>query len=183
MAEPWPEILTRSNTEMANDVVDVQDDACAVHGLPTRADKIDLLGTPEGRDVALEKVLPVPFPIGENELADASWIPSLDTLSEQLTAIRRFGRFRAYHDSGEFNADEVHRDSRLIGRSVWNRRWLLIIPASTLSSDREEGLARFIEGNLVGDERDGNGVSDIKLFFETYAFPRLKKDRDVEETE
>jgi len=122
----------------------------------------------------LDQVLPVPFPISASELDNPSWIPSVDTLSGHLTAIRRFGRIRAYHDSGEFNVSEVVRDSRLVGRSVWNKKWMLIIPASTLSSDRVEGLERFIYGKLVNGERDGNGVSDIKLFFETYAYPRLK---------
>jgi hypothetical protein len=91
--------------------------------------------------------------------------------------IRRFGRFRAFHDSGEFSIDEMQRDSRLIGRSVWNKKWMLIIPASTLGNDREEALETLINGRAagVGGERDGNGISDIKLFFETYAYPRLKK--------
>jgi hypothetical protein len=61
-------------------------------------------------------------------------------------------------------------DSRLIGRSVWNTRWLLIIPAGTLHTDRNEGLERFVNGALFNGERDGNGVSDIKLFFHTYAY-------------
>jgi len=123
----------------------------------------------------LDQVLPVPFPITESDLEDSSWIPRVDSLSGSFLSIRRFGRFRAYHDSGDFDVSEMQRDSRLIGRSVWNTRWMLIIPASTLSSDREEGLERFINGRLVGGVRDGNGVSDIKLFFETYAYPRLKK--------
>ncbi len=132
----------------------------------------------------LDQVLPVPFPIGVHELDDPSWIPSVDTLAGHMTAMRRFGRFRAYHDSGEFNPNEAHRDSRLVGRSVWNRRWVLIIPASTLFNDEDrdigagephEGIERLIHGMLDGEERDGNGVSDVKLFFETYAYPRLKK--------
>ncbi|HPO12381.1 MAG TPA: Calx-beta domain-containing protein [Candidatus Hydrogenedentes bacterium] len=125
--------------------------------------------------VVLDQVLPVPFPIGESDLEIPTWIPSVDSLAGNLVPIRRYGRFRAYHDSGEFTESEMQRDSRLIGRSVWNSKWMLIIPASTLNSDREEGLARFIQGRMVNGVRDGNGVSDIKLFFETYAFPRLKK--------
>jgi hypothetical protein len=118
-----------------------------------------------------DQLLPIPFPIGGGDLNDLGWIPGVDTLSDTFAALRRFPSFRAYHDSGLFNTAEVARDSRLIGRSVWNTRWLLIIPAGTLHSDREEGLNRFIDGALFGDKRDGNGVSDIKLFFETYAYP------------
>lgn len=124
----------------------------------------------------MDQVLPVPFPIGSGDLASPGWIPKVDTLSTPMIPIRRHGRFRAYHDSGEFTIGEMQRDSRLIGRSVWNSRWMLIIPASTLSSDRAEGLARFVDGRLVNGARNGNGVSDIKIFFETYAFPRLKSD-------
>jgi len=123
----------------------------------------------------LDQLLPVPFPITTTDLEDPAWIPSVDSLSGEFLSIRRFGRFRAYHDSGDFDVAEMQRDSRLIGRSVWNTQWMLIIPASTLSSDREEGLERFINGRLVNGTRDGNGVSDIKLFFETYAYPRVKK--------
>jgi RHS repeat-associated protein len=73
----------------------------------------------------------------------------------------------------------------LIGRSVWNTRWLLIIPAGTLHNDRNEGIQRFINGALLhrrptDGTRDGNGVSrhqvrllpdtlDLKIFFQTRA--------------
>lgn len=122
----------------------------------------------------LDQVLPVPYPIGFSDLNSPDWIPSVDGLDGQLTAVRRFGRLRAYHDSGEFSADEVNADSRLIGRSVWNTRWMLIIPGSTFSSDSTEGLETFINGRNVGGVRDGNGVKDIKIFFQTYAYPRMK---------
>ena len=46
---------------------------------------------------------------------------------------------------------------RLIGRSVWNTSWVLIIPGLNLNSDSERGLERFIES-----------VSDIKLSLFTY---------------
>jgi hypothetical protein len=119
----------------------------------------------------LDQALPVPFPLSAGALADPTWIPINDSLSEDFAAIRRFGQFRAYHDSGNFNPAETINDSRLIGRSVWNTRWLLIIPAGTLHTDRNEGIQRFIHGALRTDgTRDGNGVSDIKIFFQTYAY-------------
>ncbi|HAV61259.1 MAG TPA: hypothetical protein DCY13_02725, partial [Verrucomicrobiales bacterium] len=80
----------------------------------------------------LDQALPVPFPLSPGALNNPNWIPINDTLSEDFAAIRRFGRFRAFHDSGNFNPAETITDSRLIGRSVWNTRWLLIIPAGTL---------------------------------------------------
>jgi hypothetical protein len=119
----------------------------------------------------LDQAMPVPFPLSSGQLNSPSYIPINDSLNEDFAAIRRFGRFRAYHDSGSFNQAETISDSRLIGRSVWNTRWLLIIPAGTLHTDRNEGIQRFINGALRTDgTRDGNGVSDIKIFFQTYAY-------------
>ena len=55
-------------------------------------------------------------------------------------------------------------DSRLIGRSVWNNEWILIIPGETLKgptlADKLAGLETFL-----------NTVSDVKLFFQTYSYP------------
>jgi hypothetical protein len=119
----------------------------------------------------LDQALPVPFPLNGSVPSDPNWIPINDTLLEDFASIRRFGRFRAFHDSGSFNPAETITDTRLIGRSVWNTRWLLIIPGGTLHTDRTEGIQRFINGGLRPDgTRDGNGVSDIKIFFQTYAY-------------
>ncbi|HXI50241.1 MAG TPA: hypothetical protein VNH84_02010 [Candidatus Saccharimonadales bacterium] len=119
----------------------------------------------------VDQALPVPFPLTAGQFTDPSYIPINDSLSEEFAAIRRFGRFRAYHDSGSFNPAETIADSRLVGRSVWNTRWLLIIPGGTLHTDRNEGIQRFINGALRADgTRDGNGVTDIKIFFQTYAY-------------
>ena len=67
---------------------------------------------------------------------------------------------------------QIITDSRLIGRSVWNREWMLIIPGESLLFDPNEALDIFIDGDLIpgSADRDGNGVSDIKLFFQTYAY-------------
>ncbi|MBI2926732.1 MAG: hypothetical protein HYY24_13630 [Verrucomicrobia bacterium] len=137
----------------------------------------DIMRSPSGNvgDIRewkiLDQKLPVPFPLSGASLADPAWIPMNDSLADELAAIRQFAQFRAFHDSGSFNPAETINDSRLIGRSVWNTRWLLIIPAGNLHSDRNEGLQRFINGALRTDgTRDGNGVSDIKIFFQTYAY-------------
>ena len=50
-------------------------------------------------------------------------------------------------------------DSRLVGRSAWNTKWLLIIPGGTLSADGNAGLDRLIQD-----------VSDIKLYFNTLGY-------------
>jgi hypothetical protein len=79
--------------------------------------------------------------------------------------------FRAYHDSGAYDPNQSISDSRLVGRSVWNTEWMLIIPGGTLSFDSDEGLDRFINGQLNLDgTRDGKGITDILLHFQTYGF-------------
>ncbi len=119
----------------------------------------------------LDQALPVPFPLSAGSFNNPSFIPINDTLNEDFAAIRRFGRFRAFHDSGTFKPEETITDTRLIGRSVWNTRWLLVIPGGTLHTDRNEGIQRFINGALRSDgTRDGNGVADIRIFFQTYAY-------------
>jgi len=119
----------------------------------------------------LDQKLPVPFPLNDSSVSQTGWTPVNDSLADQLAGIRQFAQFRAYHDFGTFDPSQTINDTRLIGRSVWNTRWLLIIPAGNLLSDRNEGLQRFINGSLLGNgQRDGNGVTDIKIFFQTYAY-------------
>jgi predicted outer membrane repeat protein len=122
----------------------------------------------------VDQKLPIPFPIVETELQNnPDWIPTVDTIFDELFQIRRHSDFRAYHDSGYLDESEMQFDSRLVGRSVWNTHWLLIIPGRALLYDLDEGLDTFIYGpEAIGGygERTGNGISDIKLFFETYAY-------------
>ncbi len=131
---------------------------------------LDILRSPTSGDMnirswqVVDQKLPVPFPIGASDLIDPGWIPVQDSLSDLLGGVRRFSSFRAYHDSGDFDPAETVADSRLVGRSVWNTKWLLIIPGGTLHYDPDVGLDRFI-GN---DQQPG--VSDIKIFFQTYGY-------------
>ncbi|MCI5223256.1 MAG: hypothetical protein D3924_11420, partial [Candidatus Electrothrix sp. AR4] len=126
---------------------------------------VDILRSPTGDGFqkrewqVVDQKLPVPFPVGASDLTDDNWIPRNDSLSGELAAIRQFSSFRAYHDSGFFVEDETISDSRLIGRSVWNTSWMLIIPGGSLLNDQDEGLDNFI-----------NSVTDIKLFFQTYSY-------------
>ncbi|PLX99800.1 MAG: hypothetical protein C0622_09865 [Desulfuromonas sp.] len=125
----------------------------------------DVLRSPSGDGFATrewqvrDQVLPVPFPIGDSDLKDPEFIPINDSLSGEFSGIRRVSDFRAYPYSGSFNPTQTASDSRLIGRSVWNTDWMMIIPASTLLFNKDVGLETFI-----------NSVDDIKMFFQTYAF-------------
>ncbi len=118
----------------------------------------------------VDQAIPVPFPIGASDLTNPSWIPS-DNLESPIGEIRRFGRFRAYHDDG-FELGDFTKDSRLVGRSVWNTKWMLIIPGGTFLNDPNAGLDTFISGPLIpgGQTRDGNGNTDIQFLFETYGY-------------
>jgi hypothetical protein len=118
----------------------------------------------------MDQVMPLPYNIGESDLDNPEWIPVFDSLTENIAQPRQYASLRAYHDSGIFVEEETHNNARLIGRSVWNTGWYLIIPGGTLLEDADEGIERFIYG--AEDEngvRDGNGVKDIKIFFQTYS--------------
>lgn len=141
----------------------------------------DVLRAPSADDFrtrewqVVDQVIPIPFPVGQQDLERFDWLPIVDNISGSPTDIRRYGRFPAYHFTEPFDDSQVVADSRLVGRSVWNRRWLLIIPGGTFLADPEEGLETFINGQIVpgSNERDGQGVSDILIFFKTYAYSGL----------
>ena len=112
----------------------------------------------------VDQLIPVPFNLSPGAVADPDWRP-LDTLSGGFTEVRRFGSFRAYeYDPSAPFGDQTSSDNRLIGRSVWNTRWLLIIPGGTLLFNPEQGINSFIGDGTTP------GVSDILIFFKTYAY-------------
>ncbi|MCF7837974.1 MAG: hypothetical protein K9N49_05030, partial [Candidatus Marinimicrobia bacterium] len=112
----------------------------------------------------LDQALPLPYDVGGMDIDHPDYLPIVHSLTEPLAQVRRFASLRAYHDRGQFIEDETHNNGRLIGRSVWNTRWLLIIPGRTLLSDPDLALERFIHG-----DGSGNGIKDIKIFFQTYS--------------
>ena len=126
---------------------------------------LDVLRSPSGDGFATrewqvrDQKIPVPFQIGDTDLKNPAFIPASDSLSDDMGGIRRVSDFRAYPYSGVFAGDETTSDSRLVGRSVWNTQWMLIIPGSTLLFNKDVGLNSFI-----------NSVDDIKMFFQTYAY-------------
>lgn len=142
---------------------------------------IDFLRTPGGDGGTrqwkiAEQLIPVPFPLANTSVSATNWIPINDTLGNQYYALRRYSALQAYNDGG-YQQSQVTSSSRLVGRSVWNTKWMLIIPAGSLLGDRNEAIQRFIYGSLVNPNgpangpRDGNGVSDIKISFQTLSYP------------
>ncbi len=109
--------------------------------------------------------IPLPFNIGASEHSSKEFYGSSDSLSEPLFGLRKHQAFRPVSteavyagDSGRLFPSEF-TNNRLIGRSVWNTRWKIVIPGRTLLNDPDEGLSRFIDT-----------VEDIKLHLETYSY-------------
>lgn len=133
-----------------------------VYLVPIGVDVMRIPGTGNPDDIrfwnVIDERIPVPFPAQTAKLDKSNWIPLVDSLNGRLGDPRKFSMFRAYHDGeSEVNYDELVADSRLIGRSVWNTQWMLIIPGRALNADPQVGIERFIDQ-----------VSDIKLIFQTY---------------
>ena len=113
-----------------------------------------------------DATIPMPFNIGGSDYESKPMWQSSDSLTEDLFNVRKHQAFRPVDDiqfirSSSFDTSEgTHfTNSRLIGRSVWNSKWKLVIPGKTLLDDPEEGLDLFI-----------NTVKDIKIHFETYSY-------------
>jgi len=123
----------------------------------------------------VDQTIPAPYAIGSTQLDDPDWTPLYDgnTGGNDLGArIRKHPSFRAYYDdAGKDPSDDSLDCTRLVGRSAWNTKWLLIIPAGSLGADRETALSAFING--VDSDRDGKldfaGVKDIKIGLKTYS--------------
>ena len=123
----------------------------------------------------VDQTVPAPFAIGSTQLDDPDWTPLFDgnTGGNDLGArIRKHPSFRAYYaGTNEAPSDASLDCTRLVGRSAWNTRWLLVIPASSLAADRETALAAFIDG--FDADRDGkpdaSGVTDIWIGLKTYS--------------
>ncbi len=111
--------------------------------------------------------IPMPFNIGASDFDKKKLYLSSDSLTEPLFNIRKHGAFRPVADASKFElvfySDSLPRtefiNNRLVGRSVWNSQWKLIIPGRTLLNDPNKGLDRFIRT-----------VSDIQLNFTTYSY-------------
>jgi len=112
----------------------------------------------------LDQTLPIPFPIGTQDLDAPDWMPwdALDGGSQAMVR-RRLIPTTGACAFGDPNCTDV--SFKLTGRSIWNTRWLLIIPGSELlGADPEQGIDVFINGN------NGTGVRDIKLVINAYGY-------------
>ena len=150
-----------------------------VYLVPVGYDCLRAPGLADGtywRFSVLDQVIAAPYDIGSYELDSEMWMPSMNDADWQgvdsTVKIRKHPSFRAYFDpAGGAPSDDRLDATRLIGRSVWNTRWLLVIPAGAMNADREKALSTFINGSDTN--RDGKldlkPVSDIKIGFKTYS--------------
>jgi len=114
-------------------------------------------------------VVPLPFNIGASEFATTDSWQSADFLTEEMFMVRKHQPFRPVSGASVFSINNFgtsgymqtspFTNSRLIGRSVWNSQWKVVIPGSTLLEDPEEGLRRLIRT-----------VEDIQIHFITYSY-------------
>lgn len=128
---------------------------------------MDLMTIPTSRDLqvrawnVVDQKVPVPHALGRSPLGVENWFAAKDTLDGGMGDIRKFSSFRAYPTTSPSapTDDEINFQSRLVGRSVWNTRWLLIIPGQTFNADASKGLTDFQAS-----------VKDIYLVFKTFGF-------------
>jgi hypothetical protein len=131
----------------------------------------------------VDQRIPAPLPITPAQLSNPDWHPFTGSTSGYFDEIRKFSSFRAFPDSVGTTRDDIISSSRLVGRSAWNTKWVLIIPNASLLYDAASttaGLDTFIHGLPKSGEtqassgtdpakRDLLGVRDIKLMIETYS--------------
>jgi len=116
-------------------------------------------GGVRGFDVQ-DQALPLPFNLGATSFSSTQFFNANGTLSEQPWILRKHQAFRPVYDPAFFytTVPAEFSSSRLVGRSVWNGGWKIVIPANTLHSNEQEGLTRF-----------ARSVKDIELFLRTYS--------------
>ena len=107
-----------------------------------------------------DQALPLPFNLGASAFNTTQFFNAAGTLSEEPWIQRKHQSFRPVSDPAFFysSVPAEFTNSRLVGRSVWNSKWKIVIPAYMLLDDEQEGLTRFAAS-----------VSDIKLFLRTYS--------------
>ncbi|MES2709909.1 MAG: hypothetical protein V4726_25150 [Verrucomicrobiota bacterium] len=107
-----------------------------------------------------DQALPLPFNLGASDFNGVQFFNANSSLSGQPWILRKHQAFRAVSDPAFFysTVPTEFTSSRLIGRSVWNSGWKIIIPAYSLLNSEQEGLNRFVRS-----------VKDIQLFLRTYS--------------
>ena len=114
--------------------------------------------------------LPLPYPATSADFSNPDWRPFIDSVSGSSGTfgdIRQYSSFLAnannsywYYINNYTNSPTFpNTNQRLIGRSVWNTQWLLIIPGASLLNDPQAGIQAFM-----------TNVDDIQLNISTYGY-------------
>jgi hypothetical protein len=107
-----------------------------------------------------DQALPLPYNLGASAFNTTNFFDANGTLSEQPWILRKHQAFRPVSDPAFFYSPipTEFTNTRLVGRSVWNGRWKIVIPAYTLLENEQDALNRFVAS-----------VKDIQLFLRTYS--------------
>lgn len=136
---------------------------------------IDLMRVPGHGDrirefYVLDQVLPLPSALTGGIIGAPGFIPIVDSISQpqSFAAIRQIPDFLAFYAGDGFN-EATKSNRRLVGRSVWNTQWVLILRGRELNgADPDRGLDDLILGPEVNGVRTGAlGLSDIQLRLES----------------
>lgn len=109
----------------------------------------------------VDQALPLPYNLGASDFNTTQFFGPNDTFAEKPWVIRKHQAFRMVADSAIFedgSLPTVYTNARLIGRSVWNSQWKIVIPANTLLNNEQLGMNNFAAS-----------VKDIRLFLRTYS--------------
>ena len=119
-----------------------------------------------------DATIPTPFNIGGSDHDTKKLFQTSFSLTDRLFNVRKHQAFRPVGDPSLFidlgqrgsvsepmNFQTQLLNNRLVGRSVWNSRWKLVIPGKSLLYDPNEGLDILIRT-----------LKDIKIHFETYSY-------------
>ena len=107
-----------------------------------------------------DQAMPLPYNLGGSDFNSTQFFDANGTLSSQPWIIRKHQAFRAVANKELFNAAPPleYSSNRLIGRSAWNTRWKIVIPAVNLLTDEKTALSRFV-----------GSVTDVQLYLRTYS--------------
>lgn len=109
----------------------------------------------------VDQALPLPYNLGASAFNTTQFFGPYDTFAERPWVIRKHQSFRMVADPAIYedgSLPTVFTNARLIGRSVWNSQWKIVIPAITLLNNEQQGMNNFAAS-----------VKDIQLFLRTYS--------------
>lgn len=107
-----------------------------------------------------DQALPLPYNLGASAFNTTNFLDANGTLSERPWILRKHQAFRPVSDPAFFYSPipTEFTNTRLVGRSVWNGQWKIVIPAYTMLENEQDALDRFVAS-----------VKDIQLFLRTYS--------------